>query len=112
LIPTFGSMIVYSAFKVNQAEIVQTICVQRKMAVNTCNGSCELRKTLKQLDDNEKKMNNHLKEKTELVYVQNISEMNYDTIIPSFSTPNNYITLDKKPIAVVLSNFRPPSYFI
>jgi hypothetical protein len=112
LLPSFGNITVYVAFKLNQNEISKTICVQRKVQFNTCNGSCELRKTLKKFDDNEKKMNNHLKEKTELVYVQNYLETNYSIVVPSFTAPNNYITFDKKPIAVILSNFRPPSYFI
>lgn len=96
----------------NQDEISKTICIQRKLQFNNCNGGCELRKSLKQLDDNEKKMNNRLKEKTELVYVQNYSEPNYTIVVPSTSTSKNYVTSDKKPISVSLSNFRPPSYFI
>jgi hypothetical protein len=112
MLPSFGNITVYVAFKLNQNEISKTICIQRKLQFNTCNGGCELRKSLNQFDDNEKKMNNHLKEKTELVYVQNITQTNYDIIIPSFTTFNNYSTFDKKPITVVLSNFRPPSYFI
>ena len=96
----------------NQNEISKTICVQRKLQFNSCNGGCELRKSLKQFDDNEKKMNNHLKEKTQVVYIQNNTEVNITTIIPSISTSKIYNTSDKKPISVVLSNFRPPSYFI
>ncbi|MGQ7944873.1 hypothetical protein [Flavobacterium sp. WC2509] len=112
LLPSLGNMIVYANFKINQDEISKTICVQKKLEFNTCNGRCELQKSLKQFEDNEKKMNNHLKEKTELVYVQNNTEMNHSVVIPYFSTQKNYITFDKKPISIALSNFRPPSYFI
>ncbi len=105
-------MVIYASFKLNQNEISKTICIQRKAQFNTCNGNCELRKSLKKLHDSEKKMDNHLKEKSELVYIQNISETNYTIVIPSFTTPNHYTIFDRKPISVVLSNFRPPSCFL
>jgi hypothetical protein len=113
LFPTFGNIIVYTKFKINQDEIAKTICIQRKIANNTCNGNCELKKSLKKLDDNEKEMQHNLKEKTELVYIQNTLETKTSLIVPvSISSQKNYFCSDKKPISVVLSNFRPPSYFI
>lgn len=112
LLPSFGNITVYVAFKLNQNEISKTICVQRKVQFNTCNGTCELRKSLKQFDDNEKKMNNHLKEKTELVYVQNVFQTNYTITVPSFGNTANYSILNKKTVSVILPNFRPPSYLI
>ncbi|MBC7845658.1 MAG: hypothetical protein H7Y10_04110 [Flavobacterium sp.] len=112
LLPSFGNIIVYTKFKINQDEIVKTICVQRKVANNTCNGRCELRKSLKKFADNEKEMQNNLKEKSELVYIQNTLEQTTSVVIPTFSAQKNFILFDKKPISIVLSNFRPPSYFI
>lgn len=112
MLPSFGNMIVYTKFKINQDEIAKTICIQRKIVNNSCNGRCELQKSLKQFEDNEKKMNNHLKEKTELVYIQTILENNASVVIPVVSIQKNYNFFDKKPIVVVLSNFRPPAYFI
>ncbi|WP_244307421.1 hypothetical protein [Flavobacterium fluviatile] len=82
------------------------------MIFNTCNGRCELQKSLKKYEDNEKRMNNHLKQKTELVYVQEISKTDYTIIVPLFALPNKYNHMDKKPISVISSNFRPPSNFI
>jgi hypothetical protein len=57
-------------------------------------------------------MQNNLKEKLELVYIQNTLETAYSIVASTYSTPKNYLTFDKKPIAVSLSNFRPPSCFI
>ncbi len=112
LLPSFGNIIIYAKFKINQDEIAKTICIQRKIANNTCNGNCELKKSLKQFEDNEKEMQNNLKEKSELVYIQNTSEAAYSIVASTYSAPKNYFTFDKKPIAVALSNFRPPAYFI
>jgi hypothetical protein len=64
------------------------------------------------LDDNEKEMQSNLKEKLELVYIQNTLETNFSIVITASSTQKNYFSFDKKPISVVLSNFRPPTYFI
>jgi hypothetical protein len=113
LIPSFGNIIIYAKFKINQDEIIKTICVQRNSPSNTCQGHCALKKSLKELENNEKEMQNNLKEKVELVYIQNIPEVSLSFIAPtSLSSQKNYFYFDKKPIAVVLSNFRPPSYFI
>nr|WP_315158284.1 hypothetical protein [uncultured Flavobacterium sp.] len=58
-------------------------------------------------------MQNNLKEKLELVYIQNTLQMNSAIITESsFSSQKNYFYFDRKPIAVVVPNFRPPSYFI
>jgi hypothetical protein len=57
-------------------------------------------------------MQNNLKEKFELVYIQSPLETNSLIDILTFSTQKFYPSFDKKPISVVLSNFRPPSYFI
>jgi hypothetical protein len=42
---------VYIRFKVNQEYIVKELCVQRKNAVNTCNGHCYLKIQLKEHND-------------------------------------------------------------
>lgn len=113
LLPPLGNVFIYAKFKINQDEIIKTICIQRKSPTNTCQGHCALKKSLKQLDENEKEMQNNLKEKTELVYIQNTLEVTTSFIAStSFSSQKNYFYFDRKPIAVVLSNFRPPSYFI
>jgi len=58
-------------------------------------------------------MQNNLKEKAELVYIQNTLETAVTFITkPSFISQKNYSHFDGKPIAVVLPNFRPPSFFI
>ncbi|WP_235973048.1 hypothetical protein [Flavobacterium undicola] len=112
LLPSFGSFFVYTSFKLNQDEIAKTICVQRKLVNNSCNGRCELQKSLKKYDDNEKKMQNNLDNKVDLVFIQNTVFADFKTIaVTPIEKPNFYI-LEKKTVSVSLSSFRPPSYFI
>lgn len=112
LVPSFGSFFVYTSFKLNQDEISKTICVQRKMVYNTCNGRCELQKSLKKYADNEKKMQNNLKEKAEVVYIQNTITNEFKLVAPITSKANLFASLDAKPVSVSIATFRPPSYFI
>ena len=112
LVPSFGSFFVYTSFKLNQDEISKTICVQRKMLFNSCNGRCELQKSLKKYADNEKKMQNNLKEKVEVVYIQNTTTSEFKLVSPIASQVAFFASLDQKPIAVATTTFRPPSYFI
>jgi len=109
--PSFGSLFIYASFKMNQTEIAKTICVQRKLAFNSCNGRCELQKSIKKYSDNERKMQDSLKEKTELVYVQNTLEVHFD-IVPVIESKNNSsILFEKKPIGASNLTFHPPLYF-
>ncbi len=112
LVPSFGSFFVYTKFKLNQDEISKTICVQRKMIFNSCNGRCELQKSLKKYADNEKKMQDNLKEKAEVVYIQNSTANNFKLIVPIESRTVLFAYFDKKPISVSNATFHPPSYFI
>ncbi|MCI9846296.1 hypothetical protein FLV_16035 [Flavobacterium pectinovorum] len=112
LVPSFGSFFVYTSFKLNQEEISKTICVQRKMVFNSCNGRCELQKSLKKYADNEKKMQNNLKEKVEVVYIQNSPTANFKLVTPIVSAAKLFASGDAKPISVSNSTFHPPSYFI
>ncbi|MFZ0596689.1 MAG: hypothetical protein WAM46_06885 [Flavobacterium sp.] len=112
LMPSFGSFCVYTTFKLNQEEISKTICVQRKMVFNSCNGRCELQKSLKKYTDNEKKMQDNLKEKAEVIYIQNISLSNFKLVAPIRSRKAVFAYFDKKPISVSNATFHPPSYLI
>ena len=112
LVPSFGNFFVYTSFKLNQEEISKTICVQRKMIFNSCNGRCELQKSLKKYADNEKKMQNNLKEKLEVVYIQNTPVANFRLVTPIGSALELFASFDAKPISVSNSTFHPPSYFI
>lgn len=112
LVPSFGSFFVYTSFKLNQDEISKTICVQRKMLFNSCNGRCELQKSLKKYADNEKKMQNNLKEKAEIVYIQNTFTTEFKLVAPIQSKATLFASLDEKPVSVSIATFRPPSYFI
>lgn len=105
--PSFGGLFVYASFKINQKEIAQTICVQRKSVFNSCNGRCELQKSIKKYADNEKKQDN-LKEKLELVYVQNSPEVNFPIVPIAESKENSTILYEKKPIKASNLTFHPP----
>ncbi|WP_244165387.1 hypothetical protein [Flavobacterium phragmitis] len=108
LSPSFGSLFVYASFKINQEEIAKTICVQRKQVFNNCNGRCELQKSIKKYSDNEKKMQDSLKEKSELVYVQNTAEVVINAVPVIESKENTSILFEKKPIKASNLTFHPP----
>jgi L-lactate utilization protein LutB len=112
LLPSFGNILTYITFKINQNEIAKTICVQRKLAHNTCNGRCELQKSLKKLNDNEKKMQNNLKEKTELVCLQHLLNLDYTVVMPNVLAKSNFSDCTQKTISFSKSNFRPPAFFV
>ncbi|WP_236025425.1 hypothetical protein [Flavobacterium geliluteum] len=112
LVPSFGSFFVYTSFKLNQEEISKTICVQRKMVFNSCNGRCELQKSLKKYADNEKRMQNNLKEKAEIVYIQNTPTANFKLVTPIQSVIALFASFDAKPISVSNSTFHPPSTLV
>ncbi|WP_242502545.1 hypothetical protein [Flavobacterium anhuiense] len=112
LSPSFGSLFVYASFKINQKEIAKTICVQRKQAFNSCNGRCELQKSIKKYSDNERKMQDSLKDKLELVYVQNTAEINFSLIPVIESKENTSILFEKKPIGASNLTFHPPLYIV
>lgn len=108
-LPSLGSMFVYASFKLNQQEIAKTICLQRKQIFNSCNGRCELQKSLKKYSDNEKQMQDSLKEKLELVYISISSEVNFTFQETVESHQNTFASLSSKPVGVSLLNFRPPT---
>lgn len=113
LLPSFGSFFVYSSFKLHQDQIIKTICVQRKMVNNTCNGRCELNKSIKKYNDNEKRMQNNLDQKTDLVFIPQTIFANYKFVaFKKQFKESNFFILEKKPIAVTFSSFHPPSFFV
>ena len=113
LFPIFGNLVIYTQFKANQEQIIKTICVQRKLVNNTCNGRCELQKSLKQFDDNEKKMENILKEKADFVYLINSNSTAFTSNTPITSTTKlNVFHTSGKTISKTNSTFRPPSFLV
>ncbi len=100
---------IYTQFKLAQDEIAQTICVQRANINNNCNGRCELQKSLKKYDDNEKRMNNtNLKEKTELVYTTAPFEFNINTATVPQKKESTFSDFCEKPKMVSFTIFHPP----
>ena len=83
------------------------------MVNNSCNGRCELEKSIKKYSDNEKRMEHNLDNKVDLVFIQNtVLANNFKIADDSYTAKPNCYTLEKKPISIALSSFRPPSYFI
>lgn len=111
LSPSFGSLFIYASFKINQKEIAKNICVQRKAAFNSCNGRCELQKSIKKYSENERKMQDRLKDKLELVYVQNTTAIEVNDILAAESKDNTSILFEKKPIGASNHTFHPPLCF-
>lgn len=112
MVPSFGTVFVYASFKLKQQEIIDTICVQRKMIFNACNGRCQLQKSLKQYEDNEKKMQDSLKDKIELVYVQNTVDFDLNIFSAIELKDNPSILFEKKPVGANDLIFHPPLYFV
>ncbi|SNR34751.1 hypothetical protein SAMN04487979_103303 [Flavobacterium sp. ov086] len=57
-------------------------------------------------------MQNNLKEKAEVVYIQSTITANFKLATPIQSKEKFFASFDNKPISVSNSTFRPPSYFI
>lgn len=107
-----GSMFVYASFKLNQEQIAKTICVQRKQVFNSCNGRCELQKSLKKYSDNEKQMQDALKEKLEIVYICITSEVNFTFIPPVEHQQTVFAFLSSQPVGISTATFRPPAVIL
>ena len=67
---------------------------------------------MKKFEDNEKRMQNNLKEKLDLVYIQNTSENNFKISALIASTKELFSSSEKKPISVSIATFHPPTYLI
>lgn len=108
LLTTFSNAIVFFVFKTNQEQIAKTMCELKKVKNNTCNGHCVLKKELKKLEDTERKIENSIKEKAELVFV--LFQLNINTL-------STFLNIRKKEIffhngktkIVVLPFFHPPT---
>ncbi|MCG9793308.1 hypothetical protein [Flavobacterium algicola] len=108
-LPSLGSVVIYAQFKMAQDQISKTICVQRDNINNSCNGRCELLKSLKKYDENEKRMNNsNLNEKAALVYTANTVDYQVHTSYISQRKPKVFVSFTKKTKAIVFALFRPP----
>lgn len=108
LVPSLSNIFIYLNFKVHQEEITKTLCVQREMKNNICNGHCYLSKQLKKAAEKEKKEAENLKEKQELVYLKTILE-NPDSLINITEKTRALISsLCDKQNSISLSIFRPP----
>jgi hypothetical protein len=73
-------MMVYVSFKLNQDFISKTLCINRAKPKLHCNGKCQLMKKLKQVEKEEQKqLPQGLKEKLEVIYIQEITSFKFST---------------------------------
>ena len=86
--------------------------MQRKLAFNSCNGRCELQKSIKKYSDNQRKMQDSLKDKLELLYVQSTAEVSFDSFPVFESKDNNAVLFDKKPVGASNLTFHPPLWLV
>jgi hypothetical protein len=108
LLPSFSNVIIYLNFKANQDEITKTLCIQREMKVNKCNGNCYLSKQLKKEAEKEKQESSNLKEKQELVYTQTTLEYNFTPIVAIEKKRMTVSPYCEKPKSIIFSIFHPP----
>jgi hypothetical protein len=81
------------------------------MIFNSCNGRCQLQKSLKKYADSEKKMQDFLKEKPELLYIQQSTAFILEFLSVNQPGRSLFGTPADKPVSVSISTFRPPSDF-
>ncbi|WP_235889611.1 hypothetical protein [Flavobacterium restrictum] len=86
--------------------------MKRKLVYNTCNGRCELQKSLTKFENNQKEMQNNLKEKFELVYIQNLFTTDFAPFPIFEKKDSNFSFFTQKTNSISQSTFRPPASFI
>ena len=70
-------------YQINKKEIAEKLCVNKDNPTLHCNGKCYLGKQLKKAEENEKRQNQSLREKDEVVSLYH--ENTQTVYIPSFS---------------------------
>lgn len=108
LLPSFSNVIIYLNFKANQDKIAKTLCLQREMKDNKCNGNCYLSKQLKKEAEKEKQESSNLREKQELVYTQTFLTYNFSSNTIIEKTKIRISTYCEKPKSIAFSIFHPP----
>lgn len=108
LLPSFSNVFIYLNFKVNQDEIAKTLCIQKEMKENKCNGKCYLAKQLKKEAEKEKQESSNIKEKQELVYIHSNPQHHFAPIISIEKTRILISRYCENPKSIPISIFRPP----
>jgi hypothetical protein len=108
LLPSFSNVIIYLNFKANQDKIAKTLCIQKEMKNNQCNGNCYLSKQLKKEAEKEKQESSNLREKQELVYTQTLLSYNFSCNTTIQKAKIRISTYCEKPKSIAFSIFHPP----
>ena len=108
LLQSFSNVIIYLNFKINQEAIAKTLCIQREMKINKCNGNCYLSKQLKKEAEKEKQQSSLLKEKQEVLYVPFNVNNSFTTLINTTESKIIVSLYSGTPKSISTSIFRPP----
>jgi hypothetical protein len=110
LLQPFNKVWILISFKINQERIAQTLCEQREIKNNTCEGKCHLEKQLKKVDQEEQKRSPIPQNKqTEVLYTFSLSKQIYSTnLLLEDGQKPNFFYQDFKSQAHLLFVFKPP----
>jgi len=94
-------------YQMNKQEIIAKFCVNKNRPMMHCDGQCYLGKQLKKAEENEKRQNQSLREKdevislynqhTQLVYIPNFSFVSYIGYYIDRQLSAPHIVLDQPP---------------
>jgi hypothetical protein len=83
------------SFKINQETIAKTLCIQKEVENNTCQGNCHLKEILEDSEQQEQDQNTtDIKNKIEIEYCVELSDFFLNPPFPQgikekINTPNN-----------------------
>ena len=110
LLQPFNKVWILISFKLDQERIAQTLCEQREIKNNTCEGKCHLEKQLKKADQEDQKRSPIPQNKqTEVLYTFSPSKQIYSiTLMGEERQKRNFFYQDFKSQAHLQFVFKPP----
>lgn len=100
-------MVVIS-FKINQDEIAKSICIRKNILKNNCQGVCNLKEQLKEIDELSKLAGKLSLKKLQIdIAFFNVNFPNKSIKAQLFK--NNFPTINSKTNSVILPLFQPPN---
>jgi len=111
LVGMFPETCDYIFFKMNQAYIASTLCVQKEIKSNTCQGKCYLKKMLTESQDQELPYAPQEKENTNVnLYCLEIEEIPFPLPLTLTKKETIYSTIDLCDRLTIDKLLRPPDY--
>jgi hypothetical protein len=108
----FSRLGIVLSFKIRQAEIAAKLCENLNKPELDCQGTCYLKKQLKELEEQEKQLPQNLKDKEVVLYCNNFfPTFQFSTFIETIFVEKNYNSfyLTMKPASFHSDIFHPPS---